>query len=155
MLALCLAFFCSNPNHHRETAASVYERGKISQFFTLMVTKLQVVGDAPPAAKPPRKLGRHGENLWRTIMTEYRIEDAGGIEMLLSACQQLDRAESCREIIDQDGEIIRNKKIGAREHPLLKHELAARSFVVRTLQRLGLDVEAVKPMGRPAGMWST
>ena len=104
-----------------------------------MVTKLQVVGDAPPAAKPPRKLGRHGENLWRTIMTEYRIEDAGGIDMLLSACQQLDRAESCREIIDKDGEIIRNKKIGAREHPLLKHELAPRSFVVRTLQRLGLD----------------
>jgi hypothetical protein len=37
-----------------------------------------------------------------------------------------------------------------REHPGLKHELAARSFVVRTLARLGLDVEAIKPVGRPA-----
>jgi len=31
----------------------------------------------------------------------------------------------------------------------LKHELAARSFAVRTLARLGLEVEAVKPVGRP------
>jgi hypothetical protein len=38
---------------------------------------------------------------------------------------------------------------GPRDHPLLKHELAARSFVVRTLQRLGLNMEAVKPTGRP------
>jgi hypothetical protein len=36
-----------------------------------------------------------------------------------------------------------------KEHPLLKHELAARAFVCRTLQRLGLDVEAIKPPGRP------
>jgi hypothetical protein len=100
-------------------------------------------------------MSRHGEHLWRTIMSEYQIEDAGGIEMLLSACQQLDRAESCREINDKDGELIRNKKIGAKEHPLLRHELAARSFVVRSLQRLGLDVQPIKPMGRPAGMWSS
>jgi hypothetical protein len=36
-----------------------------------------------------------------------------------------------------------------REHPAMKHELANRAFVVRTLARLGLDVEAVKPIGRP------
>jgi len=33
-------------------------------------------------------------------MSEYQIEDAGGIEMLTAACQQLDRAESLREQID-------------------------------------------------------
>jgi hypothetical protein len=37
-----------------------------------------------------------------------------------------------------------------RDHPGLKHELAARAVVVRTLARLGLDLEAVKPVGRPA-----
>jgi hypothetical protein len=36
-----------------------------------------------------------------------------------------------------------------KEHPLVKHELAARSFVVRTLARLGLDVDHAKPVGRP------
>jgi hypothetical protein len=38
MLALCVtrggSFFCSNPNHHRQTGAFVYEREKNSQFFT-------------------------------------------------------------------------------------------------------------------------
>jgi len=42
-----------------------------------------------------------------------------------------------------------------REHPGLKHELAARSFVVRTLARLGLDVEAIKPVGRPAARYGS
>jgi hypothetical protein len=55
-----------------------------------------------------------------------------------------------RDQIDRDGEVIRTKQ-GLRDHPGLKHELANRSFVVRTLSRLGLDVEAIKPVGRPAG----
>jgi hypothetical protein len=38
---------------------------------------------------------------------------------------------------------------GIKDHPALKHELANRSLVIRTLARLGLDVEAVKPLGRP------
>ena len=48
------------------------------------------------------------------------------------------------------GEVIRTKKNGPlREHPLLKHELQSRSCVVRTLGRLGVDVETIKPIGRP------
>jgi hypothetical protein len=51
--------------------------------------------------------------------------------------------------IDQDGECIRTKT-GPGDHPLLKHELAARAFVVRTLGRLGLDLEPVRAgPGRP------
>ena len=92
--------------------------------------------------------------LWRAIMSEYQIEDAGGLEMLTQACQELDRAESLREQIDADGDIVRSKA-GLREHPGLKHELAARAFVIRTLARLGLDSEAIKPIGRPpAKSWS-
>ena len=60
--------------------------------------------------------------------------------MLTAARQQLDRAESMREQIDRDGDTVR-KKGSLREHPGLKHELVARSFVVRTLARLGLDHE--------------
>jgi hypothetical protein len=49
-----------------------------------------------------------------------------------------------------DGEVIK-AKTGWRDHPLLKHELANRAFVTRCIARLGLDVEAVKPIGRPPG----
>jgi Phage terminase, small subunit len=88
--------------------------------------------------------------LWKAVMTDYQITDSGGVEMLTGACQQLDRAESLREQIDRDGEIIRGKT-GLKEHPGLRHELAARAFVVRTLARLGLDVEAIRAVGRPGG----
>ena len=47
-----------------------------------------------------------------------------------------------------DGLLVKTKH-GPKEHPLVKHELAARSFVVRTLARLGLDVDHAKPVGRP------
>jgi hypothetical protein len=40
---------------------------------------------------------------------------------------------------------------GARGNPLLREELGVRSFIVRSLQRLGLDVEPAKPVGRQPG----
>src|SRR3954470_9153826 len=112
---------------------------------------LKLVPSTPPTGhQPPRTLGEHGSNLWRSVHAEYGIEDAGGIELLAQACSALDRAEECAGHIASDGVVIRGKT-GLKEHPLLKHEIAARSFVVRTLSRLGLDVEAIKPMGRPPG----
>jgi hypothetical protein len=51
--------------------------------------------------------------------------------------------------IAQDGPVISTKQ-GLKEHALLRHEMAARSFVVRTLRRLGLDVERSGRPGRPA-----
>ena len=61
---------------------------------------------------------------------------AGGRELLAQACAALDRAEALREHIDRDGEVTRTKA-GLKAHPALKDEIAARSFVVRTLHRLG------------------
>lgn len=114
--------------------------------------KLSIVPTQPPPnPAPPRALGAHGMALWRSVTSEYDVADAGGIEMLTAACQSLDRAERCREQIDADGEVIRTKT-GIRDHPLLKHEVAARSFTVKAIRYLGLDVEALRPgPGRPPG----
>ena len=79
----------------------------------------------------------------------YHVEDVGGIELLAQACAAADRAESLAEKISEDGETVRGKN-GIRAHPCLKDELAARSFVCRTLARLGITTESVKPMGRPS-----
>ncbi len=44
-----------------------------------------------------------------------------------------------------------NAQFGAiKMHPGVKDELACRGFVCRTLHRLGLNVETIKPNGRPA-----
>jgi hypothetical protein len=111
-------------------------------------TKLKVA----KAGEPPRKLGAHGGALWRAVMAEYQIEDSAGLAMLAQACIALDRAEQCRAAIEKDGVVIRARAGPPKDHPALKHELGFRSFTVRTLQKLGLDVEPLRSHpGRPPG----
>jgi hypothetical protein len=116
-------------------------------------SNLTVVGSAavPKPPTPPGKLGATGASLWKDITSAYEFGDRASYEALYQACAAADRAETCRKQIDADGEVIRGKT-GLRDHPLLKHEIAARAFVVRTLGRLGLDLEPVRSgPGRPPG----
>jgi hypothetical protein len=90
--------------------------------------------------------------LWRSVLAEYQIDDVGGRELLAQACAGLDRAEGLAAQIAADGEIIRSRA-GPRAHPALKEEIACRSFVVRTLTRLGLNSEPVRAsVGRPPNL---
>jgi hypothetical protein len=109
---------------------------------------LTLVSSTSTDSPPPHTLGEHGRALWEAIMAEYRIEDRGGIELLAQACGAADRVEALRAAIDRDGEVIHTRG-GIRAHPALRDELAGRAFICRTLERLGLNVEAIKPMGRP------
>jgi hypothetical protein len=89
--------------------------------------------------------------LWRSVHAECNVEDVGGIEMPAQAAQALDRAEALAARIAHDGEVIYLKS-GPRAHPAVKDELACRAFVVRTLQKLGLnDEEQAEPRRTPAG----
>jgi hypothetical protein len=112
-------------------------------------SKLKLIKSASSKLEPPRTLGKVGLSLWNRITSAYDIADEGGREMLAQCCAAADRAESLRDQIDQDGEVILTKQ-GKKDNPLLKHEIAARSFVCRTLTRLGLNVEPVRGPGRPA-----
>jgi len=98
--------------------------------------------------RPPRPLGPHGAALWGRIQSEYAIADSAGTELLLQACQALDRAEQLADAIADDGVVV-HTTTGVRTHPAVKEELACRAFTVRTLTRLGLDLEPAKPIGRP------
>jgi hypothetical protein len=114
--------------------------------------RLTLVGQtntAPPS--PPATLSKTGGSLWQRIMAEYQIDDSGGREMLLQICEAADRVREFAAIIKRDGPVVRTKH-GPRDHPLLRHELAARSFIIRSLHRLGLDVEPVKAVGRPSSL---
>jgi hypothetical protein len=94
--------------------------------------------------EPPRPLGTHGRALWDRIQVEYGIRDSAGLEMLAQACAAVDRAEALSAAVAKAGFMV-----GGRANGLIKDELAARSFVTRTLLRLGLDLEPAKPVGRP------
>jgi hypothetical protein len=112
--------------------------------------QLTVVPLERRSPKVPPELGEHGRRLWAAVHEQYDISDAGGIEMLRQACAAADRAERCREIIDEQGELL-TARGQVRSHPLLRDELANRAFVTRAIGRLGLDLEPVKPIGRPPG----
>ncbi len=99
---------------------------------------------------PPRKFGRAGLSLWNAITCGYQVDDAGGIELLAQACLASDRLEALAARIDEDGEIIRTRTGVVKAHPCLKEELALRAFICKTLERLGLNLEVIKPVGRPA-----
>jgi hypothetical protein len=105
---------------------------------------LTLVGLDTTIGKPPRTLGRHGRSLWDRIQSEYDVSD-----MLAQACAALDLAEQLHTEVERDGAVIR---IGGviKAHPAIKDAIAARSFVVRTLVKLGLNFEPVRQsVGRP------
>ena len=109
-----------------------------------------------PAAKPdplapPASLGDAGRTLWEDINRDYVIEESAGRQTVLRICQTVDTLVSYDEQIERDGPTIRTAN-GLKEHPLLKHQLAARSFIVRSLHRLNLDVIPPRTeVGRPSG----
>ena len=100
---------------------------------------------------PPATLGAAGASAWREIMDEYGITDAGGLVLLRQVCEATDEIAANDLIIKRDGRLIMSRTGVMREHPLLKNQIALRSFLTRTLQRLGLNLEPVKPIGRPGG----
>jgi hypothetical protein len=104
---------------------------------------------ASSGLQPPRTLGEAGRNLWERIVAEYDLSDAGGAELLTLACQALDRAEALREQIDADGEVITIRGV-PKAHPAIRDELNCRSFIAKSLSRLGLALEVPsRPVGRP------
>jgi hypothetical protein len=115
-----------------------------------MSKKLKLVPDVS-GLDPPRPLGRYGLAFWHRVQSEYVVADAGGVELLCLSAEALDRAETCRAQIERDGLTVPTRDGGMKDHPLLKHEIAARALCARLIQRLGLDVEPVRAIGRPGG----
>jgi hypothetical protein len=106
-------------------------------------------GSIATLPEPPATLGEPGRNLWRSIQGQYAICDAGGLAILEQACGAVDRVAQYAAVIDEQGAVIITKG-GIREHPLVKAEIATRALVGRLINRLGLDVEVLRPTpGRP------
>jgi hypothetical protein len=105
-----------------------------------------ISGEIEAIDAPPRPLGPHGQRLWAQVQSEYAIGDIGGREILCQACELLERVSRLREEIDRDGEIIRTKS-GPRVHPGINQETHLRTAIGKMLERLGLNLEPVKPHG--------
>ncbi len=105
-------------------------------------------------ATPASEFGKAGQELWDLITDEYDISDAGGIALLKQICHAQDRVAQLAAQIALDGAVV-TVRGAPKAHPALRDELANRAFISRTIARLGLNFEPVKPVGRPpGGGWS-
>ena len=105
-------------------------------------------GTPQTPVSPPRSLGTHGQQLWDKVQQEYRISDIGGIETLMQICAAVDTLETLAAIVREEGPMIKTATT-RRAHPCIREQTHLRAFIVRSLQTLGLVVEALKPPGRP------
>ena len=100
---------------------------------------------------PPHALGKYGRSLWDRMTREYNVTDAAGIEMLYQACAAAQIAELLQVEVERDGPLMRVRGV-LKPHPAVRDMNASRSFVVRTLMKLGFNYEAVRDgPGRPGG----
>jgi hypothetical protein len=81
-------------------------------------------------------------------VSERNIEGAANLAILQQAAKALDCAEQYAAIIAQDGPVIQTKS-GARDHPLIRHEISARALCCRLLARLGIVDTPKRQVGRP------
>jgi hypothetical protein len=98
----------------------------------------------------PPHLSADGRQLWIDIQSAYQIDDPGGLVLLRVAAEALDRAERCRRLIDEQGEMLTVRGM-PRAHPALAAERDARAAIVRAIRNLNLDLEPLKAIGRPPG----
>ena len=108
---------------------------------------LTLVNSETIGIQPPFTLGKHGRSLWDRIQSEFDCSDAAGIELLAQACAAADLAERLQEEIERDGAVVRARG-AVRSHPAIRDLIAARSFVTRTLTRLGLNYEPLRTSHR-------
>jgi P27 family predicted phage terminase small subunit len=103
-------------------------------------------------ARPPAHLTRESRSLWKRLVLEYGIEDAGGLAVLQQACEALDRLRQAQAAITQDGPVIVDRFGQQKGHPMLATEQASRAAFLAAIKHLGLDVEPLRPgPGRPGG----
>jgi hypothetical protein len=122
-----------------------------------LVTKkppISLVTSPPSGTVPPSQFGPQGRELWASITSEFDISDAGGVAVLKQVCEATDRIAQLSAQIAVDGPVVYVKGC-PKAHPALRDELANRAFVVRGLQKLGVNIEQTKPIGRPpTSSWS-
>ena len=102
---------------------------------------------APKDLKP----GGPGRRYWRAVCKNFDIEDFH-VDILLVACQALDRAEESRQAVAEHGLLIVPTGGGiARLNPAAACERESMNTFLRAEKQLGLDSNEAPQPGRPSG----
>ena len=91
--------------------------------------------------QPPRHLGSAGRATYRTLQAEYGILDAGGLAVLVVACECQDRMLAARKAIEEHGPITLDRYGQPRVSPACQLEKDARGQFLQAIKLLGIDVD--------------
>ena len=89
---------------------------------------------------PPAHLAASEVILWKSITRDYKFDNDASLELLTVALEARARMRKCREKIDKQGEVVKDKWKQLKPHPLLLHERAARDSFLKAMRLLNLDL---------------
>ena len=88
---------------------------------------------------PPKYLARSAKILWRSLVADYEISDAGGLALVEAAAQAHARAAEARAEIKRDGITVQDRFGQPKPHPACAIERDALSLLVRAIRALALE----------------
>jgi hypothetical protein len=101
--------------------------------------------------EPPRPLNAEGRKVWSRFSASYDFADVAGSELLCQICEAVDLLTVLSASIEENGALIHTRAGGLKCNPAIREVTGLRAFITRSIHRLGLNNEAIGPMGRPPG----
>ena len=89
---------------------------------------------------PPKHLAVPERRLWTAILRENLLDSEAALSILRSTLEAHQRARTCRETVDLEGAIYRDRFDQPKPHPLIAAERDARAAFVSGMRALNLDL---------------
>lgn len=101
------------------------------------------------AKKVTTEFSSEGKALFEKLISEYQIQDAGGLAILKTGIEAFERMRAAKAQIDKDGMTIEDKWGQIKAHPLCAVERDSRAQFLAALKQLNFDIEPLRAIGRP------
>jgi P27 family predicted phage terminase small subunit len=98
----------------------------------------------------PPHLTAEARGWWNRILAEWLLDDPS-LLLLQAALESFDRMNAARVIVEAEGIVTRDRWGQLRPNPAVLAERDSRTAMCRALKQLGLDLEPLGAIGRPAG----
>lgn len=101
---------------------------------------------------PPRHLQKPGRELFKRLVSDYHITDSGGLALLTTAAESLDRMREAQAAIKEHGAVVTDRYGQLKNNPACTLERDSRNGFLAAIKALQLDIEDTKGLpGRPMG----
>ena len=94
----------------------------------------------------PEHLKTAGAELWTNIQKEYGVVDSGGLALLATACECLDRMRAAQAAIEAHGELVLDRYGAPKLNPATQLEKESRAGFLLALKQMNLDLEPLRDM---------